>query len=146
MIKSIYPLVAVCVLALLVAGCGLAPNQDKAKAVVKKHFKYISQKQFGLATEQYSPIFFEKTPKEKWKKMLATISKKLGDYKDYSIVGFRLNTGSTPVGTGTMLVYQCRVIYSKYDADETLTLFKGREDKDYQIVGHHFNSNGFLLE
>lgn len=144
--KKAYLGFSVVLLSLAFAGCGIAPKQDEARAVVYKHYKYISQEQYQLAIDQYSPYFYEQTSKAKWKKTLAVLTKKLGDLNRYDIVGFQFNTGTTAFGTGTIMSFQCKVNYSKYDADERISLFQGTNDKDYQIVGHNINSNGLLAE
>lgn len=144
--KSIYVVIAVMVLAMVNSGCGLSADQDEAKAVVARHYKQLSDRQYELALDDYAPEFFERISKAKWRKMLETVSTKLGDLNGYNIVGFRVMSSKTTSGSGTSIVYQCKVNYSKYDADETIRLFKGSGDEKYLIVGHQINSDGLLAE
>ena len=49
-------------------------------------------------------------------------------------------------GAGITVSLQCEVMYSKHQATEIFTLFKGTSDSDYMIVGHNINSTALLEE
>jgi len=48
--------------------------------------------------------------------------------------------------TGTSYVLSYRVNYSRYEAQETITLFKAPGEDTPKIVGYNVNSKGFIVQ
>jgi len=126
-------------------GCGVSKDKTAAQGVAEACFESVKRKDFQGVLQCYSPKFFENTSREKWTKMLQNVNAKLGDLQDYEIVGwnFRKFAG---LGGGTYLHLQYNVTYSKYPAQEILTLYRPLTGGEFKIVAHGINSPGFLEE
>jgi hypothetical protein len=127
------------------AGCGLTQGKKEAGTVVARHFQMIATNGFDAAMADYSATFFAHTTRAGWTKALTNISHKLGTYQNYTVSGWRVYENASTTGSGTTVLLQCEVVYSKYPATENFTLFKGVADSSYKIVGHHIESQAFLL-
>lgn len=94
----------------------------------------------------YGPQFFQNVSKEKWIKVLTNVNRKLGKYQSYTVSNWRLNENFGTSGSGTTVVIQCQVTYSKHSDTEKFTLFKGTGESDYKIIGHYINSTDLLAD
>jgi hypothetical protein len=74
------------------------------------------------------------------------LSGKLGPYQGHTVTGWGVSKNAGTTGAGTTVSLQCQVTYSKHSATENFTLFKGRADSDYKIIGHQINSTALLAE
>lgn len=128
---------------LLVAACSLTESKEAAEQSANTLYHTLATGDIDAAIDLYSDRFYEETTREEWRKILSNVHDRLGDYQTHELVNWKVWTGvSTEVsGTVTTLIYN--VQYSKYDATEQLT-FMGANPP--QLVGHHINSRGLLLE
>jgi hypothetical protein len=129
-----------------IGGCGFTRSKQDAEKVVARHFQTIATNGYDSAMADYGAQFFQKTSKDAWSKTLARLGGKLGAYQSYSVAGWNVFKNASTSGAGTTVRLQCQVVYSKYPAVESFTLFKGVGDSEYKILGHQINSDGLLNE
>jgi|GEM_PF-5774228 hypothetical protein len=144
-IYLIFLLLAVVFFTGLSGGCS-APKA--AEEVAISYYKAIQNKDLEKALDYYSPKFLEKTPRDDLIRNLNQVNKKLGDLKTYELVSWKttkyMGVGELPSGTYYELQY--KVEYTKYPANEMLTLYKSSSNEDILIFGFNINSSGFLEE
>ena len=129
-----------------IGGCGFTRSRKDAEKVVARHFQTLATNGYETAMADYGAQFFQKTSKDVWSKTLARLGGKLGAYQSYSVAGWSVFKNASTSGAGTTVRLQCQVIYSKYPAVESFTLFKGASDSEYKILGHQINSEGLLKD
>jgi hypothetical protein len=85
-------------------------------------------------------------PREKWQANLDALPEKLGGYKKHELSNWNVHfqAGAPAPGVYTTLVYT--VHYSKFDATETFVLYTRDKQAEPKIVGHHIQSDAFLLQ
>ena len=127
-------------------GCDIATSKQDADKVLTKHFQALSTNSFDIALSDYGGQFFQNTTKEQWSKVLSRLTEKLGTYQSHTITGWRAFTKAGTFGSGTTVMLQCQVTYSKHSAQETFTLFKGVTDSDYKIIEHKIDGAALLAE
>lgn len=91
----------------------------------------------------YSEEFFGETPEQEWLKSLKTVSERLGRLENHEILSWNVSRRVQSSGSGTLVKFSYKVKYSKFDAEETIILFKPRRTDRYLIVRHHIDSKGF---
>lgn len=137
--------VAIGLAALVVSGCGLGQEKGKAEEVASGYFERVKQKDFEGALDFYSPKFYQATPREKWLELLGKFNGKLGDLKQYKLVGWNFKKWAGSGGTsGTYWQLQYQTTYSKHPAQETLMVFKPLRGGEFKIIAHNINSEGLL--
>lgn len=124
------------------SGCGIKHASRDAEKALSLHFERISTNGFEAGIADYGDSFYTKVSKEEWKKTLSNIHAKLGDYRSYSITSWHVRKQANATGTGIFVVLKCKTVYSRFDAQEQFTLWKGIGDSDYKIVGHSLKSKG----
>ena len=137
-------LLALCSSALI--GCGVVTSKQDADKVLTKHFQALATNSFDTALGDYGTQFFQNTTKEQWSKVLSRLTEKLGTYQSHTITGWRAFTKAGTFGSGTTVMLQCQVNYSKHSAQETFTLFKGVTDSDYKIIEHKIDGAALLAD
>src|SRR4051812_26892266 len=130
----------------VLCGCGLTQAKQDGEKLVASHFQMIATNGYEAVTSQYGNQFFQQMPRNEWSTTLVQVTRKLGQYEQHSVNGWRVFKGANTFGAGTTVALQCQVKYSKYSAVENFTLFKGATDSEYKIIGHHINSDGLLKE
>ncbi len=132
-------------LLILVFGCGFTEDKNVAENLANDLFDSISVQDFDRTMHFYSSRFFEHTSQDEWLAILHNLNMKLGDLESYELVSWNIKKQAHTSGTGTYVLLQYNVNYSKYPSVETLTLFRpiGGELK---ILGHNINSAGLLIE
>jgi hypothetical protein len=127
------------------ASCGsIAQDSKAAESVARDYFESIRAKDFDKALTFYAPQFFEQTSREDWLQGLHNLDEKLGDLSKYDLVGWRIQSNVGAPISGTFYILQYKVTYTKYQADETLTLFRPTTGGEIKILGHSIQSPGFL--
>ena len=131
----------------LLAGCGFAASKQAGEALIANHFQAIGTNGYSAALANYGAQFFSKTSPDEWTKMLEKVGSKLGQFQNYAIVNWNVHKGaSTTTGSGTTVRITVNSTYSKYPAQEQFVLFKGSNDAEFKILGHHISSTGLLKE
>ena len=145
--KSLYFLIAL-VLLVSTATFGCSSSSDKAAAenITASYFEAIRNKDFDAAISFYSPKYFELVSKDDWLQVLKAVNEKLGDLETYELTSYEFGKVVGTIENGTSCKLQYEVIYSKYPAIETLTLFRSATGGEYNIVGHKINSIGLAFE
>lgn len=135
--------ILVATLACSLAACGLLEGTKAAEQSADVLYQTLASGNIEAPLDLYSPRFYQETDREEWLKILTSVHDRLGDYKSRELVNWNLrtNVGTEMSGTVTTLVY--KVQYSKHDATEQLVFWGANPP---QLIGHHFNSKGFLLE
>ncbi|MFQ5988865.1 MAG: hypothetical protein ACE5K9_03005 [Candidatus Methylomirabilales bacterium] len=128
---------------LFLGACSVAESKKGAEQTADTLYHTLATGDMEAVMDLYSDRFYQETSREEWQTVLRSDHDRLGDYQTDELVNWNVWTGvSTEVtGTATTLVYH--VQYSKYDATEQLTFFGSSRP---QLVGHHFNSKGLLLD
>jgi ABC-type uncharacterized transport system substrate-binding protein len=138
--------IAFALLSLALTGCDFSKSKQAAQNVLTHHFLLLSTNGYAAALADYGPLFFQSTKSQEWTNILATVARKLGTYRNYTLVGWRATTQAGTSGAGTSVFLQCQVCYSKGYAQESFTLFKGRTDPNFKIVRHEIESPTLALE
>jgi hypothetical protein len=128
----------------LMTGCGGGRDVSDANIVMRSYYEAIQAKHFEKALTFYAPEFYERTSREEWLQTLSDLNSKLGDLQTYQMSGYRIEAGVGAGLTGAFLVMQYRVTYSKYPADETVTLIRSGPSNEMRILSHQIASQGLL--
>ncbi len=111
---------------------------------MRLYFSAIQEKDFEKALSFYGDQFFESTPRVEWGQNLKSISAKLGDLQKYDLSEWRVRAKTGTGLAGVFIEMHYKVIYSRYAADEVLTLFKPIGGNEWKILKHQINSPGFI--
>jgi hypothetical protein len=142
--KSIF-LFSLLILIFLMASCGnIAQDSKAAEAVAKDYFESIRAKDFDKAITFYAPQFFEKTTREEWLQSLKNINERLGGLDKYDLVSWKIQANAGTPNSGTFYILEYKIIYTKYQSAETLTLFRPTSGGEIKILGHSIQSPGVL--
>ena len=126
----------------LIVGCS---NEEKAEAeqLATQYFEAVKSNDVDSVMLLYSSEFFDSTPEQKWRAVLASCRTKLGETQSYELENWHVKT---MLGVGTTVVLFYRVKYSKYDGTETIRAYRDSGDERFLINGHSINSEGLVLE
>ena len=141
-----FALISIITCSACIVGCGITKSKQDADKTLLRHFQEVSTNGFEAAIADYGSQFFQGTTKEEWSKVLARFNTKMGTYQSHTITGWRSFTKAGSFGSGTTVMLQCQVVYSKHTAQETFTLFKGLTDSDYKIIAHQIDGAALLTE
>lgn len=121
----------------------MGAQKENAERVTEGYFNVMSQGPPASALALYSDSFFEQMPREKWRANLEALPSRLGEMKGHKLVNWNVNLQAGS-GAYTTLVYN--VTYSKFNSTETFVLFTRDSKAEPQIVGHHIESEAFLVQ
>jgi len=130
----------------LFIGCGFTAAKQSGEKVIANHFQAIRTNGYAAALTNYGAQFFAKTSSDEWAKTLERVGGKLGQFQNYTIVNWNVHKGAGTSGSGTTVRLTVNSRYSKYSAQEQFILFKGSNDPEFRILGHHISSDGLLKE
>ncbi len=130
--------------AVVVSGCGVSEEKRQAEEVASGCFECVKQKDFEGAAAYYSPKFYQATSREKWVEMLGNINGKLGDLREYKLVGWNFKKFAGVVGSGSYWQLQYQTTYTKHPAQETLVIFRPFGGGEFKIISHNINSEGLV--
>jgi hypothetical protein len=92
----------------------------------------------------YSDLFWKYTRQEDWRYIKDMVETRLGALQSYTLkkwdVQKNVKMGDLS-GTFVVLLYDTQYQYGR--GQEKITLMKGVWDTDFQIIGHHFDSDIF---
>lgn len=117
-------------------GCGMSKAEKSAEQVLAKHFRMISTNGFDSAVSNYGIEFFQNTTPEEWTRILQRLNAKVGNYQSHTVTRWRVYTTAGGFGSGTTVLLQCQVNYSRSSIQETFRIFKHNGQSEYKIVGH----------
>jgi hypothetical protein len=111
--------------AIILGGCSFLTSSEDARNLAEE-FLDNRFETGGVGNGQYySDLFWKYTPQEDWDYMQVKKGVKMGDL------------------SGTFVVFIYNTEYEHGNGQEKITLMKGFWDKDFQIIGHHFESPVF---
>ena len=127
----------------LLSGCQAIPDKTGAERAISQLHVAYNAKEYDKAMSFYGSQFFEKTPKEKWRKQLEAIRGKLGEWKSADLTGMKWRTFVGTDGSGTYwdLTYDSK--FANSPAKENFTVFCPSNSSDCQILGHGISSDRF---
>lgn len=129
-------------LALLLAlGCA---SKDEAERVANDYYAAVRTGDFDRALTFFSAEFFAQTPKEVWLSGMKNLNRKLGSLEEFKLESWNVRK-QAGTGPSTVVTLQYTVKYSKYPAQEAMTLVSTKEG-GLKIHGLNINSPGFLVE
>lgn len=131
------------IIVLVMLGCGIKQDKSVAESLASDLFEAIKVGDIEKALTFYSPEFLQHIPQEEWESILNSLDSKLGSFQSYELVTWHYKKQLHTSGTGTIIVLQYKVTYSKYPATEVLTLFRPVGGR-FQILGHQISSIGLL--
>ncbi len=126
------------------SGCGFKQAKLDAEAMLNQHFRAEALGATNAVLADYGSAFFQKTTANEWSRDLGKITEKLGTYQSHTVTGWRVFKNTSTTGSGTTVSFECDVWYSKHAATETFLIFKGSNEADYKILGHHISSPALL--
>ena len=122
------------------AACGFSGDRRAAERVVEQYFAALDGRDVDAALALYSPGFFEKMPREEWRRSLEQRQRDLGAVRGQSLLSSGLSkTLGSKGGTRVQLVYS--VNYERGETTETLVLEKS-SDGEFRIAEHSIESEG----
>ena len=130
---------------LIVAGCGFMSGLEDARKLAEKFLddRFVTGSVGNEA--YYSELFWKYTRQEDWRYIKNMVETQLGALQSYKLrtwnVQKNVKMGDLS-GTFVILLYDTEYEYGK--GQEKITLMKGFWDKDFQIIGHHFDSDIFV--
>jgi len=130
----------------LLAGCGFTASKQAGEKLIANHFQAIGTHGYTAALTNYGAQFFAKTSPAEWASALEKVGSKLGQFQNYTIVNWNVHKGVSTTGSGTTVKMTVNSTYRKQPAQEQFILFKGSNDPEFKILGHHINSIGLLKE
>ncbi|MDQ6968651.1 MAG: hypothetical protein Q9M14_08225 [Mariprofundaceae bacterium] len=121
----------------LLSGCLTQANQQQeADAIISKLHQAIQQQQWDVAIPLFNPDFFKTDPEQHWQHKFALLQKKLG-----KIIDFHTSSKSKdPRFGGDFYIYIVSVRHEHGFSHETVTLFKGLDDKPLAITGYQIRA------
>jgi hypothetical protein len=136
--RAAFVLAAIAIVPVL-AGCGFSKKKQAAEQVAATYFEAMKKPDFDAAIANFSPTFFEKTPKEKWLGTLEAIHARFGCLQSYEQTGFKVNKGKSELGEGYFVELTFRTNYEKGSASEIIRCFESSSGGPMQIVGQNFS-------
>lgn len=129
------PWAALVALAVLAAGCG-GPPPTEPEALIERYFEAVREERYDDVVALYMPHFFEKTSREDWRQALVNVRQSLGELQSYRLQRPLQARTEGPDGSyRATLVYI--VQYSRYKAEETITVFKAPLNGPLGILEHN---------
>ena len=127
------------VLILVVSGslirCG-GPALSEPEQMIEKYFEAVESQQLDDLLPLYSAHFFEKTSREDWKLALVNVRQSLGELQSY-----RVQKPLQPREDGQDGRYRATLVYvvqySKYKAEETITVYQEPSGGALSILEHN---------
>lgn len=130
-------------------GEGFNAAKAEAQKVAEKCFDFLKSQKMDDYFSCYGEEFYQVTSKEEWGKYLAVFDEKLGTLESYELVNWQARVqleSADSKNTTTMVVLFYKTTHAKYKADETLTMMKKTDEKEFKIVGHNVESKELLLQ
>ena len=127
--------------AIIFSGCGFLTSPEDARNLAEKFLEYRFETGDVGGGQYYSDIFWKYTRQEDWDYIIDLVETRLGDLQSDTLSDWQVKKGVNMgdiSGTFVVLIYNTEYEYGS--GQEKITLMKGFWDKDFQIIGHHFES------
>ena len=141
--KSMVYILTLSIIMSFLACSSSTDSKQEAATTMSKVYDLIQEEAYESALDYYSAQFFQETSREKWSETLEHINSRLGSLMTYEVIGWKVKKNiGTGSGTYVQLTYETH--YTKYVAKENIILFRELGASDFNILGHHIASDGFL--
>ncbi|MBW2436826.1 MAG: hypothetical protein JRF29_06080 [Deltaproteobacteria bacterium] len=130
--------------AIIFSGCGFLTSSEDARNLAEKFLNYRFETGGVGDGQYYSDLFWKYTPQKEWNYITDLVETHLGDLQSYTLKNWQVKKGVNMgdlSGTFVVLIYNTEYEYGS--GQEKITLMKGFWDRDFQIIGHHFESPYF---
>jgi len=123
----------------LLPGCLTQANQQvEADKLVQEFHTALQNGNWEQASSYYNAQFFQEQSRSNWQNDLQTAIRNLGD-----IQSFHLTTKQKdPRYGGDFYIYITRIQHEHGSSHETMTIFKGLDDKRLSISGYKLTIKG----
>jgi hypothetical protein len=117
----------------ITSACTFSTDQGAtANKIVEQCHEALKQKDWDKLFSLYNASFFAQNPKSAWKTELTSLFDRLGPLQSES-ADFQQNDS---VSRGDYYIYGFTLQFAKGTAKETITVFRGVNDKQLSIAGH----------
>jgi hypothetical protein len=142
--KTFFTFLLVILFIVIIPGCGIGEDKNKAEIVANAYFEAIKNNDYETALTFYSPVFFEKTPREEALQKLQSMNNKCGNLLSYKPNSWKINNivkGGRNVETGTIIGFTYEVTYVLFTITEDIRLFRPSSSNEIKIQGYTIRSN-----
>jgi hypothetical protein len=134
----------VALITLIAGGCGFLSGMDDARELAETllNDRFVTG---GVGSEAYySDLFWKYTRQEDWHYIKDMVETRLGALQSYTLRNWTVQK-NVKMGdlSGTFIVFIYDTEYEYGNGQERITLMKGFWDRNFQIVGHNFESDIF---
>ena len=126
---------------IILGGCGFLSSTEDARVLAEKMLddRFVSG---GVGSEAfYSDLFWKYTQQNDWDYIKNLVLTHLGELQSYSLKNWQIQKNvkmGDLSGTFVELIYDTE--YALGNGQEKITLMMGFWDRDFQIIGHYFES------
>lgn len=121
----------------ITSGCSFSTDQGAtANKIVKQCHTALEKQDWDKLFSLYDHSFFAQNPKTAWKDKLTALFDRLGPLQSET-ADFQQNDA---VSRGDYYMYGFTLHFAKGTAKETITVFKGINEKKLSIAGHVIKS------
>ena len=134
----------VALITLIAGGCGFMSGMEDARELAENllNDRFVTG---GVGSEAYySDLFWKYTRQENWDYVKNLVESRLGSLQSYTLNTWSIQK-NVKMGdlSGTFVVLLYDTEYEYGTGQERITLMKGFWDRNFQIVGHNFESDIF---
>ncbi len=134
------------VLGCLVAGCGFSKDRQSAEVVADEYLTAVANQDVDKAISLCDSQGFQQGLTEKeWRKVLASLPKKVGKVKGRKMVGWFVQKQAMGGMTGTVCTLKYEVTYAKYPSREVVTLFRPLRGDHFLVFSHDIYCDGLVV-
>lgn len=130
--------------ALIVTGCGGEDRQALAATVVQGYFEAIKARDAERASTHFSSRSFEVRDAAAWRQDFDMILARLGPLESYRLTAATQRTDFVPPDTGSFVALRYSVRYARFPAVETFVVHRPFTGREYRILSHSIETEGFL--
>jgi len=126
---------------LIAGGCGFMSSTEDARALAEEFLDHRFTTGGVGNGEYYSELFWNYTRQEDWNYIKEMVETRLGELQSYTLKNWKIQKNvkmGDLSGTFVVLIYDTE--YELGNGQEKITLMKGFWDRDFQIIGHYFES------
>ena len=126
---------------IILVGCGFLSSSDDARDLAEQLLNNRFETGGAGNGVYYSDLFWKYTPQEEWDYIVDLVETRLGDLQSFTLKNWQIQKGvkmGDLSGTFVVLIYNTEYEYGS--GQEKITLMKGFWDRDFQIIGHFFES------
>ena len=130
--------------AIFLSGCGFLSGPEDARALAEEFLDHRFATGGIGNGEYYSDLFWKYTRHEDWEYIKNMVETRLGELQSYTLKNWQIQKNvkmGDLSGTFVVLIYDTE--YELGNGQEKITLMKRFWDRDFQIIGHYFESDIF---